>query len=798
MPKGNGASPRVAFGTKAETLERLAPLVTEARVLPALRFTAGAWQADPSAILASFRALAWAGEPAIVRSSALSEDAETESNAGRFLSIGDVRGEVALSRAIGRVIASFGTDALENQVFVQPYLREVALSGVAFTIDPNTGGPYFVVNYDDRSKGTTSVTAGSTNELKTFVMARALAECPAPALGPVIAVARELEALLGHDRLDIEFAIGADGKPVLLQVRPLVLREGIAADATRHTEYLSQVEQKIAAANRPHPYLFGERTLFGVMPDWNPAEIIGIRPRPLALSLYKDLITDSIWAYQRDNYGYKNLRSFPLLVSLHGLPYIDVRVSFNSFVPADIDGDLGARLVNYYLDRLEASPSLHDKVEFDIIFSCYTIDLKDRLAVLGEYGFSAEDRETLADSLRRLTNRIIHSRQGLWYQDLQKLKTLQERHRRILDCDMDRISRIYWILEDCKRYGTLPFAGLARAGFIAVQFLRSLVSAGVFSASDYHAFIGTLNTVSSRLTRDLRQMDRTNFLAAYGHLRPGTYDILSPRYDEAPDLYFDWAGADSEIERTERFALSLEQMRCIHGLLEEHGLNDDVVGLFNFLQSSIEGREYAKFLFTRHLSDAISLIKAVGEEYGFSAEDMAYADIAAIRHLHSSSDDAGDILRRSIEQGRQAYARAQQIVLPPLLGAAQDVWAFHIPATEPNFITQKSVTARVVTHDRRSDLPGSIVVIPNADPGFDWLFSHRIAGLVTAYGGVNSHMAIRAGELGIPAVIGAGETLFRSWSQAMRLHVDCANRRVEILGGSARESVESLTGAAAL
>ena len=29
-------------------------------------------------------------------------------------------------------------------------------------------------------------------------------------------------------------------------------------------------------------------------------------------------------------------------------------------------------------------------------------------------------------------------------------------------------------------------------------------------------------------------------LKIYGHLRPGTYNILSPRYDENPDIYFDW------------------------------------------------------------------------------------------------------------------------------------------------------------------------------------------------------------------------------------------------------------------
>ena len=72
--------------------------------------------------------------------------------------------------------------------------------------------------------------------------------------------------------------------------------------------------------------------MFGVMPDWNPAEMIGIRPRPLALSLYQNLITDSTWAYQRDNYGYRKLRGFPLMQSLGGVPFIDLRVSFNSFV----------------------------------------------------------------------------------------------------------------------------------------------------------------------------------------------------------------------------------------------------------------------------------------------------------------------------------------------------------------------------------------------------------------------------------------------------------------------------------
>ena len=67
------------------------------------------------------------------------------------------------------------------------------------------------------------------------------------------------------------------------------------------------------------------------------------------------------------------------------------------------------------------------------------------------------------------------------------------------------------------------------------------------------------------------------------------------------------------------------------------------------------------------------------------------------------------------------------------------------------------------------DLQGKIVLIPSADPGYDWIFSHGIGGFVTMYGGANSHMAIRAGELGIPAAVGVGEKQFQQYKNALYL-----------------------------
>ena len=116
-----------------------------------------------------------------------------------------------------------------------------------------------------------------------------------------------------------------------------------------------------------------------------------------------------------------------------------------------------------------------------------------------------------------------------------------------------------------------------------------------------------------------------------------------------------------------------------------------------------------------------------------------------------------------------------------MIARSEDVWGFEWPETSPNFITQKQVTAPVIGYEMRDKLENSIICIPSADPGYDWLFAYPIAGLITAWGGANSHMAIRAGEMELPAVIGAGEMLYRRWSEAQCLHIDCAGRRVNVL-----------------
>jgi glutamine kinase len=775
---------KLSFDTKANTLRSLKGSLSNGRVLPQLCFTVESWEANNKTLGVLEEKPDWLARPVIVRSSGKAEDGVEESLAGHYKTIANVFGADQLEHAIATVIKSFGCHNPEDQILIQPMLEKVSVSGVAFTRDPSNASYYYIINYDASSGETDTVTGGLSNESTIRIHAKNAALPESGWLKDLLLLLQELEVIFDEDSLDVEFAVDQEGKLVVLQVRPLILNQPQKQSLSDQDNCLKEIEQRFQSLEKPHPYLLGERAIFGVMPDWNPAEIIGVRPRPLALSLYKELITDGTWAYQRDNYGYRNLRSFPLLVNFCGLPYIDVRVSFNSFIPKGLDESLADRLVNHYLECLLRNPNNHDKVEFEVIYSCYTLDLPQRIFELNQFGFSKEECDEISENLHKLTQGIISDENGLWKKDIAKLDELKSRHEVIRNSGLTIVEKIYWLIEYCKRYGTLPFAGLARAGFVAVQLLKSMVKTEVLSENEYEKFMRTVKTVSSRMSQDHIQLSREEFLVKYGHLRPGTYDILSLRYDEAPDQYFDWDNLkDNQIYSTEEeFSLRPDAAKKLEKLLREHRLEHGVASFLNFIRGAIEGREYAKFVFTKSLSDALVLIQQLGRECDIDTEDLSYVNINTIHQLYSSSENIEQLLDASIKVGRQSYIKTCALTLPPLITCSEDIRSFKLPKNEPSFITLRSTKGMVVKEDVIKDqLRNNVLLIPSADPGYDWIFSHGIGGFITMYGSANSHMAIRAGELGIPAVIGAGEFLYQQWSSADFLEVDCANKQVRVL-----------------
>ncbi|MGC6096864.1 hypothetical protein VVA15_23750 [Citrobacter portucalensis] len=96
----------------------------------------------------------------IVRSSCRSEDRADSSGAGAFESVANVSGEEVLEKAIAQVIASYPSANPDDEVLVQAMASHVQACGVVMTRDPETGLPYYVVNYTT-GDSTDAVTAGN-------------------------------------------------------------------------------------------------------------------------------------------------------------------------------------------------------------------------------------------------------------------------------------------------------------------------------------------------------------------------------------------------------------------------------------------------------------------------------------------------------------------------------------------------------------------------------------------------------------------------------------------------------------
>lgn len=783
------------LGTKAETLERLSSMVKQSIVLEQVAFTVADWQADPKQVIKKIQST-FNNELLVVRSSAKSEDAFTHSNAGAYNSVLNVNPVTELEDAIVEVIHSYIDCQAEDQVLVQPMVQDVRLSGVAFTRTLEHGAPFYIVNYDE-SGDTESITSGYSKQHKSLYLRKdaAFTDIPMDYLLPLVEAIKEVEQTLNYDALDIEFALDHQGQVYLLQVRPIAVADSL--DASLASEQVLQLQTKASEywqqLQASALQIKGSKALFGVMPDWNPAEIVGTNPGQLAVSLYKYLILNDIWAQQRAEYGYKDVRPQPLLRLFAGKPYIDIRASFNSFIPKELPEELTEKLVDFYLQWLEKHPHLHDKVEFDVVPTCFGPRFdKWETRLTEQAGVTVDEVEQLKKGLLVITQQALlrtHS-------DLSVLTELEKIHQQITtNKNLTEVEKIRLLLENCKKYGTLPFAHLARSGFVAVTLLKEGVEAGWLSVDARDGFMETVQTVSHELGEDAWRTSQGekswhSFVEDYGHLRPGTYDITSPAYWDNPEVFLKplvehalepKLGSDKVSQWQQEKAGFFTQLRII-------GLEASDTEFERFLVKAIEGREESKFIFTRTLSVALSLIEAEGIKYSLSTDELANLSIEELFAAFNSNLPVKTLterLKKSSQYNQHERKISHACQLPPLLCKPADFSAFILTEEKPNYIGTACITAAAVHLDganqEQVQVEGCIVLIPQADPGYDWLFGQNIAGLITMYGGANSHMAIRSAEFGLPAAIGVGEQLYRSYNRAAKLELDPAGETIRVL-----------------
>ena len=84
--------------------------------------------------------------------------------------------------------------------------------------------------------------------------------------------------------IDVEFAIDNKGILNIFQIRPISTKKKWKEFDIKKLSHLIYENQKKLMSIDKKTKLFGNYMIFGLMPDWNPVEMIGYQPNALSYS----------------------------------------------------------------------------------------------------------------------------------------------------------------------------------------------------------------------------------------------------------------------------------------------------------------------------------------------------------------------------------------------------------------------------------------------------------------------------------------------------------------------------------
>ena len=330
----------------------------------------------------------------------------------------------------------------------------------------------------------------------------------------------------------------------------------------------------------------------------------------------------------------------------------------------------------------------------------------------------------------------------------------------------------------------MPFAGLARCGFIATEILNSFVEEKILSNDEKIHFLSSIKTITTEMNEDLKK-NKFYFLKKYGHLRPGTYEITSLNYRQNFKNYFGKIDNKKKFNKRPDFYFSKIQKKKINKFIKDFKIYRNFDELINFIKKSIKYREYSKFIFTKSIDSAFENMEKFGRKFNISKDQMSYLNVNSLLDLYFNYSNMKPIdkLKKEIFFNKKEYLLNKNINLPDVITCGKDLFTQYINDPKINFISNKIISSKILDFKNlnlSTNLEG-IVCIENADPGYDFLFSKNIKGLITKYGGQNSHMAIRCAELNLPALIGVGEKTYNKILENKYIKIDCNLKKIDFI-----------------
>lgn len=776
------------FLSKGKTLEHLKKLDISFKIPNSYIFTVNEWRKNKQKILKYIKKKF--KKKLAIRSSALDEDTITSSSAGKYSSFLNVDNNFKdLSKFINSVIKDYKKKKnydINNEILVQNMLKNVKASGVLFTKNISNGAPYYIINYDDLSGKTDTVTSGidkySNRVLK--VLNNKEFYLKSKRFKKLVNATKELEEIFDYKNLDIEFTIDKKFEIFLLQVRPLIkvpeMKEKIIF--LKEVEKLKKkIAKKIGKKNK--------ETVFGQMPDWNPAEMIGKNPKKLSYSLYSTLITDKCWNTARKQMGYTKIKNSKLMTSFSGKPYIDARKSFNSLLPEDLSIKLKNKLINASLEILKNNPEYHDKIEFLCSVNAFSLNTRKKIKEIYKNNLTKKEEDILFSSLRKITKINSDITQGsIFSKSISKVLKLKDKQ---LEYNTNNINDLKLIIKDLKLLGIVPFSILARNAFISQNIINSLEEKKIFSKREKNLYQSSIETYASELIKDSNNLIKNKisfriFKKKYGHLRPGTYNIESLNYNSMDISNFK-KSLTTNVKNNTKFKYSKKILKKYEYVSKKNYFPiEKFEDLDNYIRQSIYWREYSKFIFTKSVNLILEKIKKFGKKNKLSLNNLSHLDVKYLLNLKKQKLDKieKNKILELIKKNERKFLLNNMIELPVLLKSKHEAYVIPSHISKANFITNKKVSGKIlalgtIKNEKKTDLKNKIILIEGADPGYDWIFLHGIKGLITKYGGANSHMSIRCSELGITAAIGCGIEKFNELKNFNYVEIDAMSKFIK-------------------
>ena len=140
--------------SKSSTLKFLKKTLKKSKIEKIYDFTVFDWNKDQKIIIKNIQKK-FPKQKIIIRSSALDEDSIKNSLAGNYESILniDTNSISKIKNGINRVKKSYikkGNNNSNNLILIQTQSQNIQFSGVVFTRSPDSGSPYFIINYENR------------------------------------------------------------------------------------------------------------------------------------------------------------------------------------------------------------------------------------------------------------------------------------------------------------------------------------------------------------------------------------------------------------------------------------------------------------------------------------------------------------------------------------------------------------------------------------------------------------------------------------------------------------------------